>query len=155
MKTARPGNLCIFSSQPSRCGVRPREPLTYCRLNTWASLAFLLRRFKELFQDTDRSRDLFKIEWKDLRLTSCFVQTRTRTGRTRRVHSYHYGNTVANHTAIVKGASALLDRVDADARRIFALATIGDIAEEQGHGKATKTFRATYQQYRPLRPPRV
>jgi hypothetical protein len=62
--------------------------------------------------------------------------------------SYHYGNTVANHTAVVKGAKLLLDRVDRDARRIFATGIIGEISEEPGSGKATKTFRAAYEQYR-------
>jgi len=70
-------------------------------------------------------------------------------------HSYHYGNTVANHTVVAKGAKFLLDRVDRETRRIFAVGTIGDITEEPGFGKATKTFRAAYQQYRPLRPPRL
>ena len=70
-------------------------------------------------------------------------------------NSYHYGNTVANYTAVVKGAQFLLDRAYRDGTRIFGTGEIGDIAEEPGAGKATKTFRATYKDYRPLRPPRL
>ena len=70
-------------------------------------------------------------------------------------NSYHYGNTVANYTAVVKGAQFLLDRAYRDGTRIFGTGEIGDIAEEPGTGKSTKTFRATYKAYRPLRPPRL
>jgi 5-methylcytosine-specific restriction protein B len=69
--------------------------------------------------------------------------------------SYHYGNTVANHTAVVRGAKFLLDRVDRDGRRILGTGIIGERTEESGSGKATKTFRAAYEQYRPLRPPHI
>src|ERR1019366_5061237 len=70
-------------------------------------------------------------------------------------NSYHYGNTVANYTAVVKGAQFLLDRAYRDGTGIFGTGEIGDIAEEPGTGKSTKTFRATYKAYRPLRPPRL
>jgi hypothetical protein len=69
--------------------------------------------------------------------------------------SYHYGSTVANHTAVVRGAQFLLDRVYSDARRVFGCGTIGAITEEAGSGRASRTFRADYQQYRPLRPARL
>jgi hypothetical protein len=69
--------------------------------------------------------------------------------------SYHYGNTVANYSAVVKGTPFLLDRVSRDGTRIFGTGTIGEITEEPGSGKATKTFRAAYGNYQPLRPPRL
>jgi predicted RNA-binding protein with PUA-like domain len=69
--------------------------------------------------------------------------------------SYHYGNTVPNHTAVASRAHFLLDRVYQNTKRIFAVGTIGTVTEEAGTGKATKTFRAAYQEYRLLRPPRV
>jgi MoxR-like ATPase/predicted RNA-binding protein with PUA-like domain len=69
--------------------------------------------------------------------------------------SYHYGNTVANYTAVVKGTQFLLDRVSHDGTRVFGTGTIGEISEEPGAGKATKTFRAGYDIYQPLRPPRL
>jgi hypothetical protein len=54
--------------------------------------------------------------------------------------SYHYGNTVANYTAVARGAQFLLDRVSRDGTRVFGTGTIGEITEEPGSGKATKTF---------------
>lgn len=69
--------------------------------------------------------------------------------------SYHYGNTVANHTAVTRGAKFLLDRVDRASRKILGAGIIGEIIEEPGTGKATRTFRAAYDQFRPLRPPRI
>jgi len=69
--------------------------------------------------------------------------------------SYHYGNTVANYTALVPGARFLLDRVFSEGKRIIGIGKVGNTTEEPGTGKATKAFRAPYNEYRPLRPPRL
>jgi 5-methylcytosine-specific restriction protein B len=70
-------------------------------------------------------------------------------------HSYHYGNTVANYTAVVTGARFLLSPSFSGSARIIGTGKIGKVSDEPGAGKATRTFRAAYEGYRPLRPPRV
>jgi MoxR-like ATPase len=69
--------------------------------------------------------------------------------------SYHYGNTVANYTVVTTGAKFLLDRVFPEGKRIIGIGKIGKITDEPGTGKATRTFRASYEEYQPLRPPRL
>jgi len=71
-------------------------------------------------------------------------------------HSYHYGSTVPNYTKIVPGAKLILDRRNPDGiKRIMAATQVSKVVEEPEEGANTKGFRAYFDNYRSLIPPRV
>jgi MoxR-like ATPase len=69
--------------------------------------------------------------------------------------SLHYGNTVPNFTAMTPGVRILIDRRFPEGKRIIGTAIVGRITDEPASGNASKTFRASFDDYYVLKPPRV
>jgi AAA domain (dynein-related subfamily)/EVE domain len=69
--------------------------------------------------------------------------------------SYHYGNTVPNFTTVASGARILIDRRFPEGKKIVASAIVGDVIEGPASGNASKTFRASFNQFQTLKPPRA
>jgi hypothetical protein len=69
--------------------------------------------------------------------------------------SYHYGNTVPNYTAVLPGVQVLIDRRFPEGKKIVGVGTVGEITEGPATLKATKTFRASFETYRSMKPPRI
>jgi hypothetical protein len=69
--------------------------------------------------------------------------------------SYHYATTVANYRQVVQGAEVLIERRFPECKRVIARAKVSRVQEEPEHGESGRQLRATFQFYKPLRPPRV
>jgi MoxR-like ATPase len=69
--------------------------------------------------------------------------------------SCHYGTTVPNWKSVIPGAQFLIDRRFPEGKKIIATGKIASVVKEPTESGTSQAFRALFQDYQVMKPPRV